>query len=120
MKPAQIVSEFYAAGAAGDLDALHALFAEDAVWDNRIDDDPMGGLYEGRESIRRELLERLFRFLPGGIQTTVERVLESGDTVVCLNTGRGTTVEGHLFEKRYAHIFDVEDGLIVRMTEFRA
>ena len=114
------VTAFFAAGATGDLDALTEFFAEDAIWDNRIDNDPMGGLYEGRDAIRTELLELLFQFLPNGITTTIERIIESGNTVVCLNTGYGTTVEGQQFTKRYAHIFDFRNGVVTRVTEFRA
>ena len=120
MEPAEIITTFYAAGENGNLDEIIALFAEEAVWDNRIDDDPMGGVYEGREAIRANLIEPLFGFLPGGISTNIERILDAGDCAVCLNTGSGTTVTGEPFEKRYAHIFDCSNGKIVRVTEFRA
>jgi ketosteroid isomerase-like protein len=116
----EVVEAFYAAGTGGDVDALTAFFSEDAVWDNRIDEDLMGGLYEGREAIREGLLTPLFQYLPGGISTGVERLLEVGDTVVCLNTGRGTTFEGAAFEKRYAHLFDFDGDLINRVIEFRS
>lgn len=120
MTPERVVEAFFSAGAAGDLETLTRLFAEDAVWDNRIDGDPMGGLYEGRAAIRADLLEALFQFLPDGISTSVERTIVSGGTVVCLNRGTGLTRDGQRFEKRYLHIFDVADGLIRRVTEFRA
>jgi ketosteroid isomerase-like protein len=120
MKPTEIIAAFYAAGAICDLDAITALFSKNAVWDNRIDDDPMGGLYEGREMIRTGLLEPLFQFLPGGIKTHIERVLETGESAVCLNSGSGITVAGERFEKRYAHFFDCSNGRIERVTEFRA
>ena len=120
MKPPEIVTACYAAGEAGDLEAIAGFFAEHAVWDNRISDDPMGGVYDGLASIRAGLLEPLFSFLPDGIKTEIERVVESGDTVLCLNTGRGTTIQGEAFEKQYAHIFDCSDGKIVRVTEFRS
>ncbi len=120
MTPTELVEAFYAAGTSGDVDKLAGFFAEDAVWDNRLDDVPMGGVYEGREAIRQGLLTPLFQFLPGGISTEVERLIESGDTVVCLNTGRGATADGGALEKRYAHLFDVRDGQFVRVTEFRS
>jgi ketosteroid isomerase-like protein len=120
MRPAEIIAKFYAAGASGDLETITSLFSADAVWDNRIDDDPLGGVYEGREMIRSALIEPLFRFLPHGIQTTIERVLETEDCAVCLNSGRGISVDGKPFEKRYVHIFDCSDGQIVRVTEFRS
>jgi ketosteroid isomerase-like protein len=120
MQPVEIIAAFFNAGAACDLDTLTRLFAENARWDNRIDDDPMGGLYEGRATIRRNLLEPLFEFLPEGISTSIERVIETGDTVVCLNCGSGITSDGQQFEKRYAHIFDIADGLIIQVTEYRA
>lgn len=120
MTPTEVVQAFYAAGTGADVDKLAGFFAEDAVWDNRIDDDPMGGLYEGRDGIHSGLLGPLFQFLPQGIRTEIERIIESENTVVCLNTGRGTTVQGQPFEKRYAHIFEVADDRIVRITEFRS
>lgn len=120
MQAAEIIATFFEAGAARDLDALTRLFAENARWDNRIDDDPMGGLHEGREAIRTNLLEPLFEFLPEGICTSIERIIESGNTAVCLNCGSGMTSDGRRFEKRYAHIFDIADGRIVQVTEYRA
>ncbi len=120
MSKREIVEAFYAAGAGGGVEALMAFFAEDAVWDNRIDDDPMGGIYEGRQNIHDRLISPLFQFLPGGISTTVERFVEEGSTVLCLNAGRGTTVEGAPFERRYAHLFDFDGDRFVRVTEFRS
>ena len=120
MSPTELVEAFYAAGTSGDVEMLAGFFAREAVWDNCIDNDPMGGMYEGREAIRDGLLGPLFQFLPGGIHTEVARMLESDGTVVCLNTGRGTTVTGEAFEKRYAHLFDVVDGKFARVTEFRS
>lgn len=120
MTPIELVEAFYAAGTGGDVAALAAFFAEDAVWDNRIDDNPMGGLYEGRAAIQSGLMEPLFQFLPQGISTDVERIFEMDGTVVCLNTGSGTAVTGEPFEKRYAHLFEVADGKFTRVTEFRS
>lgn len=120
MSRQKTVEAFYAAGTGGDVDALAAFFAGNAVWDNRIDGDPMGGLYEGIGAIRDGLLTPLFRFLPDGISTSIERLLETGDTVICMNTGRGTTFDGAPFEKRYAHIFDFDGDHIIRVTEFRS
>jgi ketosteroid isomerase-like protein len=114
------VEAFYSAGGGVDVEALALFFAENAVWDNRIDEDPMGGVYEGRAAIRDGLLTPLFQFLPNGISTSIERMVEEGGTVLCLNTGRGTTVEGSAFEKRYAHLFDFEGERIIRVTEFRS
>lgn len=79
MTPSEILDTFFAAGAACDVDALTDLFAQRAVWDDRIDNDPMGGLYEGREAIRANLLEPLIQFLPEGITTSVERTIEAGN-----------------------------------------
>lgn len=120
MTPIELVEAFYAAGTSGDVETLAGFFAEDAVWDNRLDDVPMGGVFEGRDAIRSGLLEPLFQFLPGGISTEVERIFESDGTVVCLNTGSGTTADGQALLKRYAHLFDVLDGQIIRVTEFRS
>ncbi len=120
MTKQEVVQAFYDAGESGDVDALAAFFAEAAVWDNRIDGDVMGGLYEGRDAIREGLLLPLFQFLPDGISTRVERMLEAEDTVVCLNSGRGTTFEGTAFEKRYAHVFDFDGDRFIRVTEFRS
>ncbi|HEY5646088.1 MAG TPA: nuclear transport factor 2 family protein [Pseudomonadales bacterium] len=120
MSPIEVVEAFYAAGTGGDVDALAAFFTADAVWDNRIDDDPLGGLHEGRAAIRDLLLSPLFQFLPAGIHTTVERMFATDGSVVCLNTGRGTTVTGDAFEKRYAHVFDFEGERFRRVTEFRS
>ncbi len=120
MTARDVVHAFYAAGAAGDLAALMALFDLNAVWDNRIDDNPLGGRFEGLQDIREKLLEPLFEYLPQGIETEVERIISNSGTVVCLNTGRGDTVDGQRFEKRYVHVFDCADGLIVGVTEFRS
>jgi len=120
MSPTEIVTAFFEAGTTGDAKALIGFFAEDAVWDNRIDNDPMGGVYEGRDAILAELLEPLFQFLPNGITTTIERTIESDGAVVCLNTGHGITEDGQSFDKRYAHVFDFRNDFIARVTEFRA
>ena len=120
MTPTELVEAFYAAGTSGDVEKLTGFFAENAVWDNRLDDVPMGGVYEGRDAIREELMTPLFQFLPNGINTEIERIIEADGTVVCLNTGRGTTADGGTLEKRYAHLFDVVDGQFVRVTEFRS
>ncbi|MGY1812224.1 nuclear transport factor 2 family protein [Blastococcus sp. SYSU D00820] len=100
--PTQIVEAYFAGVTAGDVDAVAALFAEDATLQNAA------GTLHGSEAIRRMYQNGL---KPGAMRPRPKVLVTHGDDVaveIDLDTG-GTTVA-------LADFFTVRDGRIRRLA----
>ena len=77
----------------------------------------VGGVYVGLDDVLHNFFGRLFQdfesFVPVGTE-----FFESGDRVIALGsyTGRAKAT-GKEFTARFAHVWTVQDGLIVRLQQ---
>ncbi|ELZ31407.1 hypothetical protein C474_08897 [Halogeometricum pallidum JCM 14848] len=113
----ETVTRMYESFAEGDIDAVVA------TWDSGIElHEPEGIVGGGTLRGRDEILENLFAGFANDwteVSVVPERFIDGGDTVVALITWSGTYVEtGTSVEFRGAHVFDFQDGKIVRWTSY--
>lgn len=106
----------YEAFGRGDLAALQADFAEDAVW-YTSEELPLGGETRGRDAIMAN-----FAQIPNywsSFSVEPSEFIDGGDTVVVLGTQRAGNDNGS-FESPFAHVMKFDaDGKVVR-GEFHA
>ncbi|HET6570325.1 MAG TPA: nuclear transport factor 2 family protein [Solirubrobacterales bacterium] len=106
----------YEAFGRGDLEALQADFAEDAVW-YTSEELPLGGETQGRDAIMAN-----FAQIPNywsSFSVEPKEFLDAGDTVVVLGTQRAGNDNGS-FESPFVHVMKFDaDGKLVR-GEFHA
>ncbi|HKI67350.1 MAG TPA: nuclear transport factor 2 family protein [Solirubrobacterales bacterium] len=101
----------YEAFGRGDLEALQADFAEDAVW-YTSEELPLGGETQGRDAVMAN-----FAQIPNywsSFSVEPSEFLDAGDTVVVLGTQRASNDKGS-FESPFAHVMRFNaDGKVVR------
>jgi uncharacterized protein (TIGR02246 family) len=113
-----VIERYVAAVAAGDMDTVRELFAEDATWwlGGEL---PLSGTWRGREAILGDFLgsiPRLYR--PDSISIEVTSLIADGETVVLEWTSRALTVAGEDYENQCAGVFTVRAGKIVAVREY--
>jgi ketosteroid isomerase-like protein len=113
----QVVLDFYAAGARGDMDACFALLADDIVWTN-IGSTRFSGTYNGKQALAEDLLGPLFGQLKGGISSKIERLTAEGDTVVAQTSGAAETVDGTPYHNTYCQVIQIRNGQIAIVKEY--
>jgi ketosteroid isomerase-like protein len=100
----------YEAFGRGDMEALSANFAEDAVW-LTSDELPLGGETRGRDAILAN-----FAQIPdywSSFSVEPSQFIDAGDYVIALGTQRAGNDKGS-FESPFAHVMKYEDGKLVR------
>jgi uncharacterized protein len=106
----------YEAFGRGDLAALQADFADDAVW-YTSEELPLGGETHGRDAIMAN-----FAQIPNywsSFSVEPSEFIDAGDTVVVLGTQRAANDNGS-FESPFVHVMKYDgDGKVVR-GEFHA
>jgi len=106
----------YGAFGRGDLEALQADFAEDAVW-YTSEELPLGGETQGRDAVMANFAQIPSYWSSFSVEPS--EFLDAGDTVVVLGTQRATNDKGS-FESPFAHVMKFDaDGKVVR-GEFHA
>ncbi len=113
----QIVLDFYAAGARGDMDGCFALLADDIVWTN-IGTTSVSGTYRGKQALFEQLLGPLFARLKAGISTSVENLIAEADMVVAQTTGTAETIDGVPYKNTYCQVMRIRDGKIAEVKEY--
>ena len=113
----QIVRDFYASAARGDLDASFALVADDVVWNN-IGSTRFSGSYRGKQTLIENLLGPLFGALKNGIAMRVDDLIAEGDLVAVLATGSAETHAGVPYNNSYCQVFRIRGGLIAEVREY--
>ncbi len=106
----------YEAFGRGDLAALQADFAEDAVW-YTSEELPLGGETRGRDAILGNFAQISNYWTSFSVEPS--EFIDGGDTVVVLGTQRAANDNGS-FESPFAHVMKFDgDGKVVR-GEFHA
>jgi ketosteroid isomerase-like protein len=119
MTPLQVLDRYLDALLAGDLDAIRASFAPDAVW-TLHGDVPIAGPWRGRDSIVDDFLVEVGGSLfEAGTQSFEWLSRTSDDRAAVLEwRGRARTAAGRDYDNRYLGIFEVADDQITAVREF--
>jgi ketosteroid isomerase-like protein len=115
----QILSDAYAAFAAGDVPAVLAVMSPDIVW-NEAENFPYadGNPYVGPDAVVEGVFARL------GAEwdywnLEIERLLDAGENVVALGRYKARhSATGKDLDAQFAHIWWLEDGKIVRFQQY--
>lgn len=113
----QIVLDFYAAGARGDMEACFSLLADDIVWTN-IGTTKFSGTFSGKQALIEQLLGPLFGQLKAGIASQIEKLTAEGDTVVAQTSGSAETLDGKPYNNRYCQVIRIRGGRIAEVREY--
>jgi ketosteroid isomerase-like protein len=113
----QVVLDFYAAGARGDMDTCMALLADDVTWTN-IGATRFSGTYVGKKALVEQLLGPLFGQLKAGIASEIERLTAEGDIVVAQTQGTAETRAGVSYNNTYCQVIRIRDGRIAEVKEY--
>jgi ketosteroid isomerase-like protein len=113
----QLVLDFYAAGARGDMDACFDLLADDVTWTN-IGTTRFSGTYSGKQALVEQLLGPLFGQLKAGISSQIERLTAEGDVVVAQTGGTAETHDGTPYNNTYCQVIRIRDGKIAEVKEY--
>ena len=113
----QLILDFYAAGARGDMDTCFALLADDVTWTN-IGTTRFSGTYAGKQALVEQLLGPLFSQLKAGISSQIERLTAEGDVVVAQTSGTAETNDGTPYNNTYCQVIRIRDGKIAEVKEY--
>jgi len=110
-----VVRRLYEAFEQGDDEALLDTLGLDVEW-YVPDTLPYGGTFHGVEQVR-DYLAALPSFVERGNLDTI-RMIDAGNHVVVVGRWSSRTAGGVKFDSRFANIFEVRDGKIVRLDSF--
>jgi ketosteroid isomerase-like protein len=113
----QVVTDFYAAGAHGDMETCFALLADDVKWTN-IGDTKFSGVFSGKQALVEKLLDPLFSQLKAGISSEIERLTAEGDVVIAQSVGTAETHDGTPYNNTYCQVMRIRDGKIAEVKEY--
>jgi len=102
--------------ARGDPEVIRQVLASDVRWEV-VDGFPYGGVYLGLDSVLGDFFGRLFTDFDEFVANGSE-FFESRDRVIALGTYSGRVRRtGRRFTARFAHVWTLQDGLIVRLQQ---
>ena len=114
-----VLRRYVDAVAAGDVDTIRDLFAEDAIWRLDAGDLPVSGTWTGREEIMNDFLAvAMSHYEPGSVELEITAMLAEGDQVVLQWTSRARTRDGRGYENGCIGVFTVRDGRIQAVREY--
>ena len=113
----QLILNFYAAGARGDMDACFDMLSDDVTWTN-IGNTRFSGSYKGKQAVLEQLLGPLFGQLKAGIASEIERLTAEGDIVVAQTSGTAETHDGTPYNNTYCQVIRVHEGKIAEVKEY--
>jgi uncharacterized protein len=114
----ETVRQGYASFSSGDMDALMAVYGDDAV---HIvpGSSPISGAHKGKESILG-LYGKLFELSAGSLKIELDHVLsDGGDRVVAIHTS-SMEKDGETFTQIEALLFSFVDGRVAEIQNFFA
>jgi ketosteroid isomerase-like protein len=109
-----VVRQLYEAR--GDPATLRRLLSSEVRWEV-VPGFPHSGDYVGLDSVLRDFFGRLFADFDEWVTEPAE-ILEAGDRVVAVGTySARARATGKRFSARFAHLWTLRDGLIVRLQQ---
>jgi len=113
----QLVQEFYDAANRGDMETCMGHLAEDVTWTN-IGSTKYSGTFHGKTDLVTRLLQPVFGQLQAGITSAIDNLVAEGDFVVVQSRGKAATKDGRAYNNTYCHVFKIDGGKIVEVTEY--
>ena len=102
--------------ARGNPEVIRQVLASDVRWEV-VDGFPYGAVYRGLDSVLRDFFGRLFADFDEFVANGSE-FFESGERVIALGSYAGRARRsGKRFTARFAHVWTLQDGLIVRLQQ---
>src|SRR5262245_45806361 len=102
--------------ARGNPDVIRQVLASGVRWEV-VDGFPYGAVYMGRDRVLQDLFGRLFTDVDDFVAHGSE-FFDSGDRVIALGSYAGRARRsGKRFTARFAHVWTLHDGLIVRLQQ---
>ena len=102
--------------ARGNPEVISQVLASDVRWEV-VDGFPYGAVYEGLDSVLRDFFGRLFTDFDEFVAEGTE-FLESDERVIALGNYSGRARKtGKKFTARFAHVWTLKNGLIVRLQQ---
>jgi ketosteroid isomerase-like protein len=102
--------------ARGNPEVISQVLASDVRWEV-VDGFPYGAVYEGLDSVLRDFFGRLFTDFDEFVADASE-FLESDERVIALGNYSGRARKtGKRFTARFAHVWTLKNGLIVRLQQ---
>jgi len=102
--------------ARGNPDIIRQVLAPDIRWEV-VEGFPYSGVYVGLDDVLRNFFGRLFQGFESFVAMGTE-FFESGDRVIALGSYAGRARRtGKRFTARFAHVWTLQDGLIVRLQQ---
>lgn len=102
--------------ARGNPDVIRQVLASEVSWEV-VDGFPYGAVYLGLDNVLHDFFGRLFSDFDEFVANGSE-FFEAGDHVIALGSysGRARST-GKRFSARFAHVWTLQDGLIVRLQQ---
>jgi uncharacterized protein len=113
----RLIEFFFEAGNQGDLDRCLELLDERVTWTN-IGSTKFSGTFEGKEVLVKDLMGPVFGRLKSGIRSTLQNIVAENDCVVVQSQGHAETLDGRPYNNTYCHVFRIDDGKIIKVTEY--
>jgi ketosteroid isomerase-like protein len=102
--------------ARGNPEVVSQVLARDVRWEV-VHGFPYSGVYNGLDNVLRDFFGRLFTDFDEFVVDGSE-FFESGEDVIALGSYSGrATKTGKRFTARFAHVWTLKDGLIVRLQQ---
>jgi uncharacterized protein len=102
--------------ARGNPEVIRQVLAPDVRWEV-VEGFPYSGIYVGLDDVLRNFFGRLFQDFESFVAVGTE-FFESGDRVIALGSYAGRARRtGKRFTARFAHVWTLHDGLIVRLQQ---
>ena len=102
--------------ARGNPEVIRQVLGSEVRWEV-VDGFPHGAIYKGLDSVLRDFFGRLFTDFDEFVATGSE-FFESGEHVIALGSYSGRARKsGKRFTARFAHVWTLQDGLIVRLQQ---
>jgi len=115
--PRDVVQAHYDASARGDLDGMLADLAPQVRWTEAAG-SPLGGTFTGREQVVAHVFAPIARDWEG-FRFELERLVAEDRRVAAIGAYSGTfRATGKAMRARVVHVWEVDDGQIVRFEQF--
>jgi ketosteroid isomerase-like protein len=112
------VQQFIAARAAGDVEGIATVLADDAVW--RLPVSANFGPFEGRDVVAKAQAGGVSGTLfdMSTVRRDVHKMVVEGDTAVVQQRLSATTLQDKEYVNEYCWVYTCRDGKIARLEEY--
>lgn len=110
-----IVSKFFAALNAGNINAVVETYAADGYVHT------MGGTLISGQSGKQQIAASaagIFEVFPSGLSFTVHDMVAEGNKVAVEAESEGEHVSGQTYNNQYHFLFEFRDGLLIKLKEY--